>query len=785
MPRVTEAGWVGTSLRRREDDRLLRGEGQFVADLTLPDQLHVAFVRSPFAHARIDGIDARAAMEHPGVVAVFTHDDVPVGPLPPFLWDTPPEKLVRELRPDLRPCHPPLLASKALYAGQALAAVVAESRYVAEDAVELVEVDYAPLDVVPDVDRALAAGAPVVHEGWDDNVAVRFVVGRGDVEAGLARAAVVVRERFSIQRQAGLPMETRGALGTYDVERGALTLWSATQNAHPLRRAVSRVTGLDPERVRVIAPDVGGGFGIKGVLYPEDLLVALIAIQLERPVKWIEDRLEHMVSAVHAREQVHDIELGLDEDGAILALRDDILVDTGAYNPLGLVIPYNTIAHLMGPYRVEAFQATARGVITTKVPTAPYRGAGRPEAVFAVERALDLAARRLGIDPVELRLRNLVRPEEMPLDTGILYRDGEPLVLDAGDLPTALRRVTELVGRDAPGDDRLDGRLLGRGVGMYVEGTGIGPYEGALVRVEEDGRVSVRTGACSQGQGHQTVFAQVCADHLDVDPDAVDVVGGDTEGLEKGWGTVASRCAVVAGNAVATAAAEVRGKLLELAGAQLEIAPADLTVAHGQVVPAGSADRALDFAALAALARERGTQLAATTYYEPPTVTWSSGAHCAVVAVDPETGEVELLRYAVVHDCGREINPMIVAGQVHGGVAQGIGGALYEEVVYDDEGQLLNGTLADYLVPSAGEIPRLAVEALESPSPLNPLGFRGVGEGGAIGPPAAIANAVEDALRSTGCVVRRTPLTPAYVRSLLTAGGYDLRPGAEAEIVRR
>ena len=785
MPNVTASSWVGRSLKRHEDERLLRGDGRFVADLSLPGQLHVAFVRSPFAHARIDRIDSGAALEQPGVVTVVTRDDVPAGPLPPFLWDTPPEKLVRALQPDLRPCHPPLLASNALYAGQALAAVVAESRYLAEDAAELVEVDYAPLEPVPDVDRALAAGAPVVHDGWADNVAVRFVVGKGDVEAGLARAAVVVRERFSIQRQAGLPMETRGALGTFDAASGQLTLWSATQNAHPLRRALARVTGLAAERIRVIAPDVGGGFGIKGVLYPEDLLVGLLAIRLGRPVKWIEDRLEHMLSAVHAREQQHEVELGLDEDGMILALRDDILVDTGAYNPLGLVIPYNTIAHLMGPYRVPAFEATARGVITTKVPTAPYRGAGRPEAVFAVERAMDLAARRLGLDPVELRLRNLVQPDEMALDTGILYRDGEPLVLDAGDLPAALRRVTELVGWDERDDDRLEGRLLGRGVGVYVEGTGIGPYEGALVEVKEDGRVSVKTGACSQGQGHATVFAQVCADHLGVDPDAVDFVGGDTEGLEKGWGTVASRCAVVAGNAVASAAGEVREQILRLAGEELEIAPADLVVDQGRVTPIGSPERALDLASVARLARAGGTPLSATTYYEPPTVTWSSGAHAVVVAVDPETGEVELLRYAVVHDCGREINPMIVAGQVHGGVAQGIGGALYEEVVYDEEGQLLTGTLADYLVPTAGEVPVLAVEALETPSRLNPLGIRGVGEGGAIGPPAAIANAVEDALRGSGCVVRRTPLTPSYVRSLVEVDGSDLRADAEAEIVRR
>jgi len=781
---MSESPWVGRSLRRREDERLLRGRGTYVADINLPGQAHAVFVRSPFAHAAIDGIDVSAALALPGVVAVLTAADVPPGPLPPFLWDTPPEKLVSALRPHLRPCHPPLLAERPLYAGQAVAVVVAESRYVAEDAAELVEIDYDPLPSVATLERALDPDAPAVHDGWDDNVAVRFVVAKGDVGPALDRATLVVRERFSIQRQAGIPMETRGALATWSPDTDGLTLWSATQNSHPLRRAMSRVSGVPQERIRVIAPDVGGGFGIKGVLYPEDLLVGLLAIRLGRPVKWIEDRLEHMLSAVHAREQVHEIELGLDADGRIVALRDRVLVDTGAYNPLGLVIPYNTIAHLMGPYRVPSFEATAEGVITTKTPTAPYRGAGRPEAVFAVERSLDLAARRLGVDPVELRLRNLVRPDEMAFDAGILYRDGEPLVLDGGDYPAVLRRAAELAGWDDVEIRERNGRLVGRGVGVYVEGTGIGPFEGALVEVGDDGRVSVRTGACTQGQGHATVFAQVCADHLGVDADAVDVVTGDTEGLEKGWGTVASRSAVVAGNAVAEAAGIVREQALAAAGDLLEIAPSDLELTGGRVAPVDAPGRGVGLGDVARAARERGTPLASTFYFEPGTVTWANGAHAAIVAVDPETGEVELLRYVVVHDCGREINPMIVDGQVHGGVAQGIGGALYEEVLYDDEGQLLNGTLADYLVPTAGEIPTIEIDRWETPSPLNALGVRGVGEGGAIVPPAAIANAVDDALSRLGAVVRRTPLTPPYVRSLALSGGSNLRSRADGEILR-
>jgi carbon-monoxide dehydrogenase large subunit len=760
--------WIGRSLPRREDDRLLRGAGRFVADLGRPGQLHAHFVRSPVAHARLLGVDTAAALAVGGVAGVFTALDLPAGTLPPFLWDTPPEKLVAVLRPLLRPCHPPLLpADRVRYAGQAVAVVLAADRYLAEDAAELVEVDYDPLPAVTDPEAALAAGAPLVHDGWDDNVAVRFEVRRGDAEGALAAAPVVVRERFAVQRQAPLPLETRGALADYDPDAGLLTLWSTTQNAHPLRRAVSRVAGLAPERIRVVAPDVGGGFGGKGVLYPEDLIVALLALRTGRPVKWVEDRAEHLRSAIHAREQVHHVELGLDGEGRLLALRDRFVVDSGAFNPLGLVIPYNTIAHLQGPYRIPSLEAVATAVLTNKVPAAPYRGAGRPEAVFAVERAIERAARALDLDPVELRLRNLLRPDELPFRAGILYRDGEPLVLDGGDYPAALRRAAELADYAGVKAAAADGRKVGAGVACYVEGTGIGPFEGAQVRVERDGRVLVRTGACSQGQGHATVLAQVCAERLGVDPGTVTVVGGDTAGLERGWGTVASRSAVVAGNAVAAAALTVRDQAVAQAAAMLEVAETDLVVDDGRVAVAGAPERGLELGELARAAEAGGAELAAVEYFEPPTVTWANGAHAAVVEVDPGTGEVRVLRYAVVHDCGRPINPAIVDGQVRGGVAQGIGGALFEELVYDEEGQLLSGTLADYLVPTAADVPPIALAHAETPSPLNPLGVKGVGEGGAIPGPAAIANAVEDALAPRGRVVRRTPLSPAYVHSLL------------------
>jgi len=766
---VTER-WIGQALRRKEDERFLRGAGRYVADISFPDQVHVAFVRSPFAHARIAGIEVAGGLAIRGTVAVLTHADVPAGPMPPFLWDAPPAKLVAAVRPMLRPCHPPLLpADRVRFVGQAVAMVIAETRYAAEDAAERISVDYDPLPPVATVERALAPDAPRLHEGWEDNVAVRFAVRTGDAEAALERAHVVIHDRFRIQRQAGLPLETRGAVAVPDGQGGRLTLWSATQNAHPLRRALSTVAGLDPERIDVIAPDVGGGFGTKGVLYPEDLLVGLAALRLGRPVKWIEDRVEHMQSAIHAREQEHEVRLGFAPDGTILGLIDHFVVDTGAFNPLGLVIPYNTIAHLMGPYRVPAFEATGTCVVTTKVPTAPYRGAGRPEAVFAVERAIERGARALGIDPVELRERNLLRPEELPHDAGILYRDGEPLVLDSGDYPRALRRAAELVEYAAVPAEReaalASGRRVGVGVACYVEGTGIGPFEGAAVRLAPDGTVTVHTGACSQGQAHETVFAQVCADALGVGPELVTVVTGDTRGLERGWGTVASRSAVVAGNAVRAAALVVRERLLRAAAEALEVAEDDLVIGPGRIWVAGAPQRAVD---LRAIAEHHPEALAATESYEPPTVTWANGAHAAVVEVDPETGEIRVRRYAVVHDCGTVINPMVVDGQVHGGVAQGIGGTLYEEIAYGDDAQLLSVTLADYLVPTSAEVPAIRLEHQVTPSPLNPLGVKGVGEGGAVPVAAAIANAVEDALGDFGIVVRETPLSPTTVRSLLS-----------------
>jgi carbon-monoxide dehydrogenase large subunit len=567
-----------------------------------------------------------------------------------------------------------------------------------------------------------------------------------------------------------------------------MTVWASTQVPHWLQRTLSEALGLPAHKLRVVAPEVGGGFGTKTTIYPEDVLIPVIAARLGRPVKWMESRQEHLQSATHSREQVHDAELGATRDGRLVAFRDRFLLDLGAYNPWGIVQPYNTVAHILGPYRIRNALFEGRAVVTNKTPHAPYRGAGRPEAVFVMDRILDVLAREVGLDPAELRRRNLVRPDEMPYDVGLLYRDGNPLVYDGGDFPDALDRALQAVDYDAfradqPGH-RAKGIYRGVGISAYVEGTGVGPYEGANVRLDASGKAVVATGACSQGQGHETVYAQIAADALGIGLEDVTVIGGDTDAIPFGIGTFASRSTVLAGNAVAASGAAVRAKLVRAAARLLEAAETDLVVEDGRVSVRGSPGRALTFASIvrASLPTFQAPgavepDFEATTYQGVPTVTYASAVHVAVVEVDPETGRIRLLRYVVAHDCGRVINPMLVDGQIHGGVAQGVGGGLGEEIVYDAAGQLLTGSFMDYALPRADELPFIESVHLEHPSPRNPLEVKGVGEGGAISPPAALANAIEDALAPFGVSIREGPVTPARIVALLRTRAAPSPPG--------
>jgi carbon-monoxide dehydrogenase large subunit len=783
----TGSGWIGKSVRRVEDDRLIRGEGRFLSDLNLPGTLVAMFVRSPHAHAKIGAIDASAARAMPGIVAIYTAADV-AGRTEPICVAGEvhtPERLLRELKP-LDRIHPiPILPTERVtYVGQPVAMIVAESRNAAVDASEQLQIDYEPLPAVFDADEALAPEAPLVEPEWKTNLALSVATGKGTPEEIFASAPVVVEEEIRTHRYVASPLEPRGIFATVEPLGGRLTIWASTQTPHVLQTIVAGSLRQSPETVRVIACDVGGGFGQKGIQYAEDVLVPFAARELGRPVKWVEERGENLTAAAHSRDQVHRIAMAATRDGKILAVRDDVVVNFGAFNVIGLVVPYNTLSHLLGAYHVPSAWISVKGVLTNTCFTTPYRGAGRPEAVFAMERIIDRLAAKLDMEPAEVRARNLVTAEAMPYDTGLLYRDGNPQVYDSGNFPELLRRARAIVDLEAfrrqqKREREADGRLLGIGFALYVEGSGMGPFEGAVVRVLPSGRVQVATGACSQGQGHRTVYAQITAEALGVPFESVDVVGGDTATIAFGIGTIASRSTVTAGNAINQAALKVKARALTLASDLLEAAAEDLELVDGNVRINGVPDRAVPLAQLAQVAArivlKQGAPgdglLAETAYFSPPTVTYASAAHAAIVAVDRDTGVVTVERYVVVHDCGRVVNPLLADAQVVGGVVQGIGGVLREEMVYDANGQPLSGSFQDYALPIASDVPAIELDHIESLSTRNPLGVKGLGEGGAIGPPAAIANAVEDALKPFGAVVRRGPLTGPRVLQLIQDAG--------------
>lgn len=765
---------IGQAAKRREDGRLLRGAGRYVDDLGLPGTLALAIVRSLHAHARILDVDAAAARAVPGVCGVFTLDDLPE------LRDALPPPVMNALA--VRPYRQSALVDdRARYAGEPIAVVVADSAHVAADAAEQVRVTYGQLLAVASAERAREPGAPLVHPDWGTNVAGGLEVETGDVERAFADADLVISRRLIAGRMFGLPLEPRAVLARWEPIDGTLTLWSSTQVPYGVREYVMAALDLPRTAVRVVAPDVGGGFGPKAVIYQEELIAAALARRLSRPVKWTETRQESMLATVHGHDQVHEARLALQADGRFLALEDRFLIDNGAYLPRGGRTANNVAAHLMGPYRFAAFRCTGEVVVTNKVPNIPFRGAGRLQSVFVTERLIQAAAQALDIDPVELRRRNLLRPDELPLDRGIPYRPGLPVIYDSGDYPALLAEVERMLDyeqfRAEQAAARRQGRLVGCAVALYTEGTGVPPAEGAMVDVNERGRVSVALGAPSQGQSHETTMAQICSERLGVPFEDVQVVAGDTSRFPASpvsSGTFASRGAVIAGSAVALASDEVRAKAVKVAARLLECAEDDVVIESGAAHVKGLPDRRLSFASLASAARgaeflgelaEPG--LSATRYYAPTAVTWAAGAHAAVVEVSRATGTVTVLRYCVAHDSGREINPTVVEGQVHGGVAQGLGSALLEELVYDAHGQLLTGTLMDYALPRAETFPPVEIVRLESPSTVNPIGVRGVGEGGAIPGQALIANAVADALGLDGPELDTMPLRPERVLALL------------------
>ena len=772
--------FIGRSVKPNKSNRYITGDGMYVGDIRLPNMLHAALLRSMHAHARIRGLDVKEALRLDGIVGVWTGREIE-GRISSFpeSFEIHPVSWMEGVKPVLQGPRPTALAQgKVHYVGEPVAIVVAEDRHRAEDAVDAIVIEYEPLAAVVDPEEAFQPDATVVHDGSNNNVVFSFTIEKGNVEQALRAGPYTFRERFRHHRYCAAPLEGRGVVAWVEPKTNILTVWSSTQMPHLVRRQIAAQLDLVEQSVRVIAPDVGGGFGPKVFVYPEEILVPFLALQLGRPVKWIEDRTEHFISTAHGRDQIHDVECAFDQEGRLSALRDRFLLDNGAYNPMGLTDAYNTAAHLQGPYKIPDLSVS---VSTNKVPNAPYRGAGRPEAVFVMERCIDTIAARLGLDPAEVRRRNFIQPDEMPYQAGILYRDGQPICYDSGNYPETMSRALEAAGYDKlrarQQELRQHGRYLGIGIGCYVEGTGVGSFEGAKVGIDASGQLILTTGATGHGQGHETVFAQIAADLWGVSPDKVSLLEGDTASIPFGCGTFGSRSTVNVGSAIYGASARLKEKLLHLAAHLLEANPVDLELGGGNVFIRGLPQRAVSFSELARAAvpgwaskLPEGLEpgLEETFYFVPPTVTWANAVHVALIEVDIETGGIKLLDYIVAHDAGKLINPLLVDGQIHGGVAQGIGAALYEEIAYDQNGQLLSGSFVNYLLPGSMEVPKIKTVHLESPSPLNPLGVKGLGEGGAIAPPAAIANALADALLPFAPRVNEIPLTPDRVLELLT-----------------
>jgi carbon-monoxide dehydrogenase large subunit len=775
------AGLIGAEVRRREDPALVQGAGCFVDDVVLPRAAFIAVLRSPHAHARIRALDTARAAAMPGVLRVITAPDL--------AGTVDPEPAVGVPPAARRPPRPLLAADTARYVGEPVAAVVAEDRYAAADACEAIDAAWEPLPAVGDAAAALAPGAPRLHPQFPDNVALTWGWSEGDVEDAFRRAAATVRVRLVNQRLAGVAMETRGCVAQW--RGGQLTVWAGTQTPHRLRAGLAQMLRVSESRVRVIAPDVGGGFGCKIGFYADEALCAWAAMRVGRPVKLVLTRREDMLTTTQARGQVNDVETAVAADGTVLAIRCRTLADLGAY--LEVLTPYPgmlTGRLLTGPYRIPAARYELTSVFTNAMATAPYRGAGRPEAAYLLELTMDRIARTLHLDPVEVRRRNFIRPEQFP------YRAPSGLVYDSGRYEAALDRALEMVDykpfRDLQQRARAEGRWLGIGLSTFMETAGVGPsktspiqgWESAGVRVELTGTITVLTGTSPHGQGLETVFAQIAADRLGVPLDDVEVLHGDTAVIAAGVGTFGSRSVCVGGPAIAAAVDKVLDKARQIAAALLEAAAGDVVFERGRFAVRGAPHRSLGLADVAAAAwagkalppgMEPGLEAGAV--WDPPNFTYPSGTHVAVVEVDAESGAVRLLRLVAVDDCGRVINPLLVEGQIHGGLAQGIGQALWEHAAYDAAGQCLSATLMDYALPRADGLPAYELERVETPSPVNPLGAKGCGEAGTIGSTPAVVNAVLDALVPLGVTHLDMPLTAARVWAAIAEARRTRRSG--------
>ncbi|NOT60086.1 MAG: xanthine dehydrogenase family protein molybdopterin-binding subunit [Acidobacteria bacterium] len=758
------AKYMGQKVKRTEDPRLIQGIGHYVDDIALPGVLHVAYVRSQHGHAKLNSVNVDAAKSAPGVVAVYTGTDIAgkIALIP-----------CAAAAPDMKkPDYPALALGKVAYVGQPIAVVVATDKYKARDAAELIEVDYDPLDAVTDLEAA-AADSFVIHEELGTNVGATFQAGSGDIDAAFAQADKIVTQKIVHQRLIPNAMEPRGVLAQYLPGEQQLNVWSSTQVPHLLRTTLAAMLSHPENRLRVIAPEVGGGFGSKLNVYAEEALLPWIAMQLKKPVKWIESRRENMQATIHGRGQTGTVEVAVKNDGTLLGLRYDVIYDLGAYlQLLTPAIPTLTGLMLSGCYKIPAIQLNCRQVYTSKMATDAYRGAGRPEATYLIERVMNRIAEELGMDPVELRRKNFPKPEEFPFATAA------GLVYDTGDYEKALNKALEVIDyqklRAEQAAARADGRLVGIGVSTYVEICAVGPsvmlpcggWDSATVRVEPSGKVTVLTGVSPHGQGEETAFAQIVGDMLGVDLNDVLVVHGDTDRVQYGIGTFGSRGLAIGGTAVAVATERIVAKAKRLAAHMLQADENSLSFEDGKFVGAPD-DKSMTIQEIAFHAHQAHNipsdfepGLVATYFFEPKNCTFPFGTHICVAEVDKDTGEVTIQRYLAVDDCGKQINPLLVAGQVHGGIAQGMAQALYEEAVYDESGQLLTGEFMDYAVPKAFQLPSFELDHTVTPTDVNPLGAKGVGEAGTIGSTPCVANAVIDALAPLGVKHLDLPLRP-------------------------
>jgi carbon-monoxide dehydrogenase large subunit len=750
---------IGSRIPRIEDARLVRGEGSYVADLPL-DALHVGFVRSPHAHAHILSVNTEAARTHPGVVAIHAAADLP--------------ELKKRLEsgdsPDVRGYYP-LAIDTVRYVGEPVAVVLGADAGAVADAVEAVEVEYGPLEAVTDPEAALEGGTLV----WADkprNVALDLSLGFGDAATAFREAEVIVEHSFTFERSAAAAMEPRAVAAAPGDGEVRVHLWDSTQAPHNIRAALAAYFDLPEAAVRVTVPDVGGGFGPKGRTYPEEIVVAALAMRHGRPVRWIATRTEDLMTTGQGRGQIHHARLAARADGRILGIEDRIIHDAGAYTPSGLGIVFNTIRHLIGPYHVPALSAHLLGVFTNKTVASALRGGGRPEGVFMVERLLDRLAERLELDRAEIRRRNFIPPEEFPHETGLRLQ-GRPVVYDSGDFPcyleTALEAIEYETFRQRQAEARNRGEYLGLGLAAFIESTGVGP-EGARAGLDAEGKLHIAVGSPSTGQGHFTTFAQIAAEGMGVAIDDITFSSGDTSADPAGTGTFASRMTFAGGNAVATAVGELKRMVLERAANLLEAAPGDLEIVEGCVTVRGYRERGVALAKVWAAARSAGEDLTASIQFTPQqSSAWAGGANAAVVRVDVETGRIEIERYVVVHDSGVLINPMLVEGQVVGGVAHGIGNVLYEACLYSPEGQYLSSTFADYALPQFDNVPLVEIHHMESASPFSPLGVKGTGESGTIGALPALISAIEDALAPFAIRIDRMPVYPQDIALRIAA----------------